>query len=102
MKLPSLGLMKKLFFFKKYSRSSHRRCSIKIDVPKNFAKFSGKHLCQSLFFNKVTGLRFATLLKKETLAQVFSCDFCEIFKNAFFAKHLLMTASDILEAFNFS
>ena len=23
----------------------------------NFAKFSGKHLCQSLFFNKVAGLR---------------------------------------------
>ena len=23
---------------------------------KNFAKFSGKHLCQSLFFNKVAGL----------------------------------------------
>ena len=24
---------------------------------KNFAKFTGKHLCQSLFFNKVAGLR---------------------------------------------
>ena len=38
-------------------RSSHRRCSIKIGVLKNFAKFTGKHLCQSLFFNKVAGLR---------------------------------------------
>ena len=26
-------------------------------VLKNFAKFTGKHLCQSLFFNKVAGLR---------------------------------------------
>ena len=26
--------------------------------------------------------------KKETLAQVFSCEFCEIFKNTFFIKHL--------------
>ena len=26
------------------------------DVIKNFAKFTGKHLCQSLFFNKVAGL----------------------------------------------
>ena len=34
-------------------RSSHQRCSIKIGVLKNFAKFTGKHLCQSLFFNKV-------------------------------------------------
>ena len=25
-------------------------------VLKNFAKFTGKHLCQRLFFNKVTGL----------------------------------------------
>ena len=24
-------------------------------IIKNFAKFTGKHLCQSLFFNKVTG-----------------------------------------------
>ena len=36
-------------------------------VPKNFAKFTGKHLCHSLFFNKAAGLRTATL-KKETLA----------------------------------
>ena len=68
-------------------------------VPKNFAKFTGKHLCQSLFFNKVAGLwpatllrkrlwhRLATLLKK-TPAQVFSCEFCEILKNTFFTEHL--------------
>ena len=31
-------------------------------VLKNYEKFTGKHLCQSLFFNK--GLRPATLLKK--------------------------------------
>ena len=26
-------------------------------------------------------------IKKETLAQVFSCKFCEIFKNTFFTEH---------------
>ena len=31
---------------------------------RNFTEFTGKHLCQSLFFNKVAGLRPATLLKK--------------------------------------
>ena len=36
----------------------------KKSVLKNFAKFTGKHLCQSLFSNKVTGLRTETLLKK--------------------------------------
>ena len=49
-------------------------------VLSNFAKCTGKHLCQSLFFNKVAGLNF---IKKETLAQVFSCEFCEISKNTF-------------------
>ena len=34
---------------------SYRTCSVKNDVLKNFAKFTGKHLCQSLFLNKVAG-----------------------------------------------
>ena len=40
-------------------------------------------MCQSLFFNKVAGLRTVTSLKKETLAQVFSCEFCEISTNTY-------------------
>ena len=27
-------------------------------------------------------------IKKEAVAQVFSCKFCEVFKNAYFVKHL--------------
>ena len=36
-------------------------------VLKNFAKFTEKHLCQSLFFNKVQGLRLVqnTILLKQ-------------------------------------
>ena len=37
--------------------SSHQRCSAKKGAPRNFAKFKGKQLCQSTFFNKVAGLR---------------------------------------------
>ena len=37
-------------------RNNHRRCSIKKGVLDNFAKCTGKHLCQSPFFNKVAGL----------------------------------------------
>ena len=37
------------------------------DVLKNCAKFTGKHLFQSLFLIK--------FIKKETLAKVFSCEF---------------------------
>ena len=35
------------------NRSSHRRCSARKNVHRNFSKFKGKHLCQSLFFNKL-------------------------------------------------
>ena len=47
------------FFNHKFlkSTSSHRRCSVKEGALRNFAKFTGKHLCQSLIFNKVAGLR---------------------------------------------
>ena len=34
------------------NKSSHRRCSIKKDVLKDFAKLTGKHLCWSLFLIK--------------------------------------------------
>ena len=63
-------------------RGSQQRCSIKKGVLKNFTKFTGKRLCQSIFFNKVIK-KFLKFIKKETLAQVFSCEFCEIFKNTF-------------------
>ena len=56
--------------------SSQRRCSIKKGgILKNFTKFTGKHLCQSLYFNKV-------------MAQVFPKEFGEILKNIFFTEHL--------------
>ena len=52
-------------------------------VLRHFAQFTGKHLCQSFFFNKLAALGPATLLKKETLAQVFPCEFYEISKTTF-------------------
>ena len=67
---------------------------MKNSVLGNFAKFIGKHLCQSLFFDKVTFLRPATLLT-ETLAQMLSCEFCEVSKNTFFTEDLRKTTSDL-------
>ena len=75
-------------------------------ILRNFARYTERNLCQSLFFNKVAGLRPITLLKmrlwhrcfpdnfikKETLAQVFSCEFCEI-SNTFFHRTPLVAAS---------
>ena len=85
---------------KNVHRSSHRRCSVKKGVLKNFTKFTGKHLCQSLFFN--TGW----LYLKKRLAQVFCCESCEISKNTLLAEHLLKTAYHMsaikLHTFQFS
>ena len=48
-------------------RSSHRRCSVKKGVLKNFANFTGKHLCWSPFWILLQVFRPATLLKKKIL-----------------------------------
>ena len=45
-------------------RSSREDVFCEKSVLKNFAKFTGKHVRLSLFFNKVAGLLPATLLKK--------------------------------------
>ena len=66
-------------------RSSRPEVFCKKGVLKNFAKFTWKYLCQSLFFNKVA--------KKETLSQLFSCKFCRIVKNTFFHRIPLVAAS---------
>ena len=77
-----------------FIQKQYQSCSIKKGVLRNFPKFTGKHLCQSLFFNKVAGLRPSTLLKK-SLAQVFSCELCEFSKNTFFYRTHLVAASGI-------
>ena len=55
-----------------------------------------RHLCHSLFFNKVAGPRpeACNFIKKEALAQVFSCEFCEISKNTFSCRTPRVAASD--------
>ena len=56
-------------------RSSQQRCSVRKGVLTELS------------------LRPSTLLKK-TLTKVFSCEFCEIYKNTFFTEHLWATASE--------
>ena len=65
-------------------RSSRPEVFCKKGILRNFTKFTGKHLRQTLFF-----------IKKVSLAQVFSCDFCEISKNTFFCKTPPVAASAI-------
>ena len=47
-------------------------CNCKKGFPKNFEKFSGKHLCW----------------RQKILMQTFSCEFYRIFKNIYFVEHL--------------
>ena len=55
-------------------------------VLRNFAKFTGKQLSQSLFFNKVAVLRPATSLKKRLWPRCFSVNFAKFFRTLFFTK----------------
>ena len=48
----------------------------------------GKHLC----WRVSEGLQ---LYLKETQAQLFSCEYCEVFKNTYFEEHLRTAASEI-------
>ena len=43
--------------------------------------------------NKNKNPEACIFIKKETLAQVFSCEFCQIFKNIFFTEHIMVTLS---------
>ena len=68
---------------RKASRSRHQRCSMKKGNLRNFTKFTGKLLCQSLFLNKVAGLRLATLLKKRALHRWFPVNFVKFLRATF-------------------
>ena len=55
-------------------RSSHRRCSVTKGVLRNFPKSTGKHLVQSLSFNKVAGVMFPCLYIYIHLFMCFNVD----------------------------
>ena len=62
----------------------------KKSVFKNFIKFTGNACARISFLIKLHACNF---IKKETLAQVFSCEFFKIFKNTLFTEQLWRTAS---------
>ena len=62
-------------------RSSRPEMFCKNGVIKNLTKFTGKHIWHSLFL-----IIFSQLYQKRDSAQLFSCEFCEIFKNSFFQR----------------
>ena len=73
----------------KLIRQKKRQCLNNLTLTRllNVINYSGqesfgKHLCQSLFLIKLQGAAY-NFITKETLAQVFSCEFCENFENTF-------------------
>ena len=62
---------------------SKKKCDLK-----SFANFTGKHLCQRFF---LIMLQATTLVKKRLRHRCFSCKFCEVLKNIYFAEHLWKT-----------
>ena len=78
--------------WKKRNRNSRPEVFCKKSVLRNFTKFTGKQLCQSLFFLKKKALA-CNFIKKETLAQMLCCEYCEISKNTFFYRTPLLAAS---------
>ena len=65
------------------TRSSHQRCSARKGVIRNFSKFTGKHLFQVLFYNKVAGPEPATLLQTRLWHRCFPMNFEKVSKSTF-------------------
>ena len=66
-----------------FDRSSRLEVFWQKGILKNFAKFTGKHLYGSLFFDKVTACN-CNFIKKGDSINLFSCEFYEIFKEHLF------------------
>ena len=64
------------------SKISHHRCSVKKDILRKFTKFTGKHLRQSLFFNKVAGTA-CNFIKKRPWHRCFPVNFAKFLRTAF-------------------
>ena len=68
--------------------SSRPEVFCKKGVLRSFAKFTGKHLCQSLFFNKVSSLRPTTLFKKKLWHRCFPVNSAKFPWTHFIIEHL--------------
>ena len=64
------------------------KSSVKKDALRNFARFAGEHLCQRLSFDKIAGLRPATLLKKILWHRCFPVNFVKFLRTPFFIELL--------------
>ena len=66
-----------------FCRNSRPEVFCEKGTLRNFVKFTGKHLCQSLLFNKVSGLRPATSLTKKLWYRCFPVIFAKFLRKSF-------------------
>ena len=66
-------------------RSTRLEVFCRKGVLRNFAKFTGKHLRQNLFLNKIAGLRTS---KKRLCRRCFPVDFAKYIRAPYFTGHL--------------
>ena len=64
--------------------NSRQEVFCKKDVLRNFTKFTGKHLCRNLLFNKVAGLR----KKKKDWHRYFPVNFGKFRRTPLLTEHL--------------
>ena len=81
---------KKRYFF---IRSSHQRCHLKKICSEKFRKIRWKTPLPDSFFKKNRRRETCNFIKKETLVQMFSCEFCKIYKKTFLTEHVRTNAS---------
>ena len=65
-----------------FVRNNHRLCSVRKSVLRNFAKFKGKHPCQSPFLIKLQA-SLSTLLKKKLCHRCFPANFVKFLRAPF-------------------
>ena len=73
--------LRQLFIYLFFFRSNRPEVFCKKGALRNFIKFTGKHLCQSLIFNKV-------LLKMRLWHRCFPMNFVKFLRTPFFIEHL--------------
>ena len=65
-------------------RNSRSQMFFKIGVLKNFEILTGKHICRSLFLNKVTGIKASKRLQHK----FFPVNIVNFLKEAFLKEHI--------------
>ena len=73
-------------------RSSHQKCTIK-ELFLKISRFSQESIELEPFYCKVASLKAFNSIKKR-LKDMFSCEYCENFKNTYFQEHLWPAISE--------